>query len=102
MKDNKNVVFAIRSFIKNTQDQFEHNGYLLFPEEAKAMDFLELCENLNKKEKVCHYEKYTWVKVNDYVGDRVNQQKQFYVSSVEIYEMPKEENMEENKEEETA
>lgn len=89
MKDNKNLVFGLRSFkpvdTNTTPVEFSPDGYLLFPDENKAMSFLETCEVINKRGKTCHYEKFTWVKVNDYIGERINSQKQFYVQEAEAY-----------------
>lgn len=85
MKENKNIVFALQSFNKTENGEYEKNGFLLFPDEAKAMDFLQTCNDMNRITKMCHYEKLTWAKVSDYIGERVNQQKQFYVKEVEMY-----------------
>lgn len=84
MKENKNLVFGLRSF-KKEGAEFTRDGYLLFPDEEKALSFLNLCDNINKNGKTCHYEKFTWVKVNDFVGERVHVQKHFFVPDAEAY-----------------
>lgn len=86
MKENKNLVFGLRSF-KKEGVEFTRDGYLLFPDEDKALSFLALCESINQngKGKSCHYEKFSWVKVNDFVGERVHVQKHFFVPDAQAY-----------------
>jgi hypothetical protein len=84
MKENKNLVFGLTSF-KQVDSTFVPDGFLLFPDEDKAMLFIDLFNSLTAQAKTSHYEKFTWVKVNDYVGDRVNSQKQFYVKEATAY-----------------
>ena len=38
MKENKNLVFGLRSF-KKEGAEFTRDGYLLFPDEEKALSF---------------------------------------------------------------
>lgn len=93
MKDDKNVVFALNSFITNAvqtfsvsknepMPEFIEQGYLLFEDEAKADIFLNLCEENNKVRKTTNYTKYGYVQVDDFVSSRVDSQKHFYVGTV--------------------
>lgn len=85
MKDNKNLVFGLTSFTQKADKSFVKDGYLLFPDEEKALNFLTLCENMNRNEKSVQYEKFSWVKVDKFVGERVHEQKHFFVSQAEAY-----------------
>jgi hypothetical protein len=84
MKENKNIVFALKSF-KNTGSketpQWARDGVLLFAEHTKAVSFLEMCQIIEKNhnQNPCHYETHGWVKVSDFIGDRTAAQKHFYV-----------------------
>lgn len=85
MKDNKNMVFALQSYNKSEDGEYTKNGYLLFPDEVKADNFMQLIENANRLEKKCHYTKHEYVEVNDFIGGRVEQQNNFYVSDLKNY-----------------
>lgn len=91
MKENKNIVFALQAHKDKSTDKtnpiFEKEGFLLFPDEKKAEEFLDMCETINKNKgyKTCHYEKFSYTKVSDFVGDKVHNQKNFYVGKVEAY-----------------
>lgn len=91
MKENKNIVFALQAHKNTSKDNtnpvFEKEGFLLFPDENKAEEFLDMCEaiNTNKGYKTCYYEKFSYTKVSDFVGDKVHNQKNFYVGKAEAY-----------------
>lgn len=96
MKENKNIVFALKSFKNTTSEntsQRIQDGLLVFVEYAKAMSFLEMCQIIekNNKENVCHYEVHGWVKVSDFIADRTIAQKHFYVSEGNFEELSAEE-----------
>jgi hypothetical protein len=91
MKDDKYTVFALNSYTTTEPSDFSSRsnkkemtfvpqGFLLFPDEAKADTFLELCDSLNKVTKTNHYTKHGYVKVDDYAAGRVEAQQNFYIS----------------------
>lgn len=96
MKENKNIVFALQSHKNTSTDKinpiFEKEGFLLFTDESKAESFLEMCEQINNNKgfKTCHYEKVSYVKVGDFVADKVFSQKNFYVAEVTPYTITEE------------
>ena len=96
MKDNKNKVFALNSFTTNSPTPyFQHHsdvnlvftkqGFLLFVDEDSADRYLEMCDRINLVKKQTDYSKYGYVEVSDFVADKVNTNKQFYVTKITDY-----------------
>lgn len=93
MKEDKNIVFALNSFISNVPAGFSVNtnapeaiftpqGYLLFESEERANSFLEMCDRMNAVRKSSNYTKHGYVEVDDFLAGRVAAQKHFYVNTV--------------------
>lgn len=93
MKEDKNIVFALNSFISSIPAGFSVNpnspdavftpqGYLLFESEERANTFLEMCERMNTVKKTSNYTKYGYVEVDGFIAGRVAAQKHFYVNTV--------------------
>lgn len=85
MKENKNIVFALKSFKNagtNQHVNWVEDGMLLFSENTKATSFLEMCQLIEKNhnENPCHYEVQGWVRVSDFIGNCTASQKHFYVA----------------------
>lgn len=80
-------VYALRSFKKSSDGQFGEDGFLLFPSEVKSNNFLEMCEHMNSKEKICHYEKHGEVQLSEYITGRVNSQNHYFVRSLEPHQV---------------
>ena len=78
-------VYALKSYGKDNS-----HGYLLFPQEKKAKDFLEFCEHVNKNESnkgayasSAKYADHGWVSVEEFIFQQVQVRKHFYVNKLE-------------------
>lgn len=86
MKESKNIVYALKSFIKNPAGMLSHDGFLLFPDKPRSDVFMQMAAAIkDPKQKAGAYEEYDFVKVDDYVSGRVHEQKHYYVRQVDVY-----------------
>ena len=87
MKDNINKVFALKSYRGKPQGDFEHDGFLMFPDEAYADRFIGLCEHTPTRGPQSRYEKLDWAYVGDFIGDRVQTNKSCFVREMVGYDV---------------
>ena len=83
-KENKNVVFSLKCFTKNLDSSLSHDGFLLFPDKARSVEFMKISQSIQNLNKISnHYEEHGYVNVGDYVSSRVKEQNHFFVKNVE-------------------
>ena len=78
----KNNVYSLKSFvIKNDTPVLD--GYLLFPNEEKGDTFLKMANLSNNYwGPKSYYEKNEFVQVNDFIFQKFNENKSFFVRSL--------------------
>lgn len=84
----KNRVYALKSFTQNKNLETVHDGYLMFPSEEKADSFLEICKVVTKQQNNSHYEKHEFVDINDFIANKVETQRNFFVKDISQYLQP--------------
>ena len=89
----KNRVYALKSFTKNKELEPIHEGYLMFPSEEKADSFLNMCKVITKQQSNSHYEKYEFVNVSDFIANKVDTQRNFFVKDISQHLQTVDENL---------
>lgn len=86
MKENKHLVFALKS-TKQVNEQAVSDGFLLFPDEGRANNFLAICKTTvnsnNSQTSGAMYEAIGYVEVNDFYANMVDNRSSFFVRDLE-------------------
>ena len=88
----KNRVYALKSFTQNKNLETVHDGYLMFPSEEKADSFLNMCKSVAKQQSNSNYEKHEFVNVNDFIANKIDTQRNFFVKNISQYLQPVQDN----------
>ena len=86
MKDNKNWVFALKATDQSANLDL---GYLVFPDDKQAFEFLTYSERLKKdnpeavSNEHTHYSAHAWVVVSKLEGEQIHTNGMFFLDKIE-------------------